>query len=101
MKKEDCPKMKAVDKLVERLEAHEIPDGYEPGDWYYNQILAEIRHEYTNYDELLWELPDCPDCPEEVRGECEGVYLSHDALKWEAKNLAHSIYQEWLKAREQ
>lgn len=101
-------------KLAHRLEAKgPLPDDYKPEELY-NVILADIRHEYTNYEDLLNELPLCestePDwhgcdlaCPFRIQGdggdsECECPYSeqAHDELKWAAKGLAERLYGEWI-----
>ena len=122
-------------EIVERAEElrtqlapkRSLPDGYKPEDQYpeladmpgyeptpmpYNVILAEIRHEYTNYEDLLYELPLCPcadipcerggtdDCPCRDGQECQFAQAAHESLKWAAKGLAEQIYREWVEKRQ-
>ena len=46
-----------------------IPPDYDPSELWYEQIRAEIRHEFTNYEQLLHELPICAD-HWDAGGEC-------------------------------
>lgn len=99
----NCPMEIAAEALRHKIEAQELPN--EPidwGDWSYNQIVAHVRHEYTNYERLLEKLPDCP-----IEFECEsfdafgdGICLhreiAHETLKWEAKSKAEIVYARWL-----
>lgn len=98
----ECSKLEVVQSLIDQLEAEEIPDDYDRGNLSYNEILADIRHTYTNYEELLYELPECVGCTWNVGEEgieCPNATLAHDQLKWAARSLAESIYMEWLKKR--
>ena len=54
-----CNIVALASDLVSKVWVEELPDDFEPGDLSYNEILANIRHEYTNYQELLWDLPIC------------------------------------------
>lgn len=86
-----------------------VPDDYDPGDFSLNEVLADIRHEYTNYEGLLHSLPLCaasepdwPGCSEECPfyhelWECKCPYLDqvHHDLKWAAKEVARILYEEW------
>jgi hypothetical protein len=103
-------KCNIVDKasdLASEVWAEELPDNFEPGDLYYNEILANIRHEFTNYQELLWQLPLCvdfenPDYCEKVTIEGYGCPLqkeAHDIIKWSAKEKAEQIYSKWLEKK--
>jgi hypothetical protein len=106
-----CNIVKIASDLVSKIWAEELPDDFEPGDLSYNEILANIRHEYTNYQELLWELPFCEDMWKENRsyckkvaieyrlasiGECPFLREAHDILKWDAKEKAEQVYSRWL-----
>ena len=33
----------------------QIPPHYHPGDQWYEQVIAEIRDEFSNYEQLLFE----------------------------------------------
>ena len=49
-------KCNIVDKasdLASEVWAEELPDDFVPGDLSYDELLANIRHEFTNYQELL------------------------------------------------
>ena len=104
----NCPLVEKAESLVSQIEAQELPDIesmasslFEPsdwGNWSYNQILAHIRHEYTNYEKLLDELPSCPaDCNGLVdEQECIQRIIAHDTLKWAAKEAAAEAYQHLL-----
>ena len=99
-----CNIVAIASDLASKVEAPELPSDFEPGDLYYNEILANIRHEYTNYEKLLWQLPLCidfknPDYCEKVTIEGYGCPLqkeAHDIIKWSAKEKAEQIYSRWL-----
>lgn len=99
--------------LASKVEAEELPSDFEPDDLYYNEILVNIRHKYTNYEELLWQLPICvdfenPDYCKKVaieRGiiegdECPLLQEAHDIIKWSAKAKAEQVYSKWLEKNE-
>ncbi|MCK4348966.1 MAG: hypothetical protein KAW47_10150 [Thermoplasmatales archaeon] len=103
-------KCNIVDKasdLASEVWAEELPDNFDPSDLHYNEILANIRHEFTNYQELLWQLPLCvdfenPDYCEKVTIEGYGCPLqeeAHDIIKWSAKEKAEQIYSKWLEKK--
>ena len=97
---ENCP-VGIVEKaymLVSELEVTGKPDkATDWDDWSYNQILAHVRHEHTNYEELLNELPDCPiECSAYEEYGLDGIAcqhrgIAHDILKWAVKSLADSL----------
>lgn len=105
-------------KLAHRLEANRsLPDDYKPQELY-NATLAEIRHEYTNYEDLLNELPLCgcaeldwpgcdPSCPfliqEDWGAVCECPYSEqiHNELKCAAKELAERLHRECLSKQDE
>lgn len=110
----ECP-LKINDiawQLAEKLEGSDLPPDYEPADDQYLQIIANIRHEYTNYEELLYALSAyttgaCPvyfisgeihpDCEEE---QCAQLDMAHDILKSEAKKIAVQLFDKWSRTRE-
>ena len=114
---EECPfGIKLVEKakeLVLELAPIELPpdfklDGPEfSGHVPYPKRIAKIRHEYTNYEELLSELPLCVDNwqDEEARllclsvtedgKECPHDEEAHDLLKRAATDLARDIHQKY------
>lgn len=104
-----CRIVEVAESLVGEIEAYELPPDFDPGDLYYNEILANLRHEYTNYEPILWSLPSCSDHWEQG-GECVWDYESdyechlsreaHDLLKWAAKDAAAEVYQRWLENKE-
>lgn len=99
-----CEKVEAAKSLIEELSATEIPENYDPGELNYDEILANIRHEFTNCDELYWAIPDCDICTWDVSEEgyeCPEATYAHDEIKWAAKGLAEKIYREWLDKRKQ
>ena len=103
-----------AEDLVNKLEGEIIPSDYEPGDYEYAQILAEIRHTYTNYEELLMEMDQMANCIEyyhsgnicsigefawdNLDGECDPKQFAHDTLKWAARDLAKELYNDWLES---
>lgn len=111
--KGSCPKEieQLVKLLMHQIKAADLPDDYSPGDSSYPEILANIRHEYTNYEELLNCLNEklinietgdsfCWTCPignlDEDRPECVLEQSAHDELKYATKAKAKEIYQHWL-----
>lgn len=112
--KPECNIVKIAESLTSRIETRDLPPDFDPGDEWYNQILACIRHEYTNYEQLLWELPLCVDfwdehgseycrvaagCSEQEWGRgfypCPLQEWAHDILKWAAKAAAEKVYSEF------
>lgn len=85
--------------LAEKLQAREIPSDFDPEGWHYLEAVAHVRHTFTNYEDLLEELPDCLDCFGED-GECIHKAVAHDILKVEAKSLAMQIYDQWIEQHE-
>ena len=76
----DCLRLEVAEQLENQVEGHEIPSDFEPGDIFDNEVLANIRHEYTNYEELLSVLP--PQCiiramPISDSGACRSVIPVH------------------------
>ena len=100
---DQCLLYTTAEELVDEVVAYDLPPDFEPGDWPYNMMLASIRHEYTNYEELLARLPNtfplddmpfCP-CPREP-GDCFNEMMAHDMLKWRAKDAAEGAYSDWV-----
>ncbi len=96
-----CDVTETAGRLSLQLEAQAIPDDYDPVGAYW-QIIANVRHSFTNYDTLLAALPDCPlECPiAESNGDltgqsCANYDLAHDILKTEARRLAMNLYRAW------
>ena len=89
-----------AESLVDRLKGQSLPADFEIGDGHYNLLIAHIRHEFTNYEELLWKLPGCPmECTAIEDGdECIYQIMAHDTLKWAAKALAEELYSTWHEA---
>lgn len=93
--------------LVTKLEGYNIPDDFDPLDLSYNEIIANIRHQYTNYENILFELHLCVEywdrggyCPHDNEdGGCILISETHDNLKWAAKEIAKDSYQEWLERK--
>jgi len=106
-----CNIVALASDLVSKAWAKELPDDFEPGDLSDDQILANIRHEYTNYQELLQELPLCVDFENQAyckkiigRGyldgdECPLLQEAHDVIKWGAKEKAEQVYSSWLEKK--
>ena len=108
---ETCKIVEVAKALVSEIEAQELPADFEPGWVRYNQIIAGIRHEYTNYDQLLDRLPLCVDlwerngteyCNQQLEfpeDSCPLKDEAHDLLKWAAKAAAVEAYSGWLEKR--
>ena len=98
--------VETANQLVIKLVAQDLPDDYKPSKgWSYLEEVAWIRHNYTNYEEMLWELPLCfeywdngGNCPHDYESgfNCPLYDKAHDILKWRAKELAAEISQKWL-----
>jgi hypothetical protein len=112
---ERCPfgerLVKVAEELHKQLQGEEIPEGFEPSEHYWENI-ASVRHEYTNYEELLYQLPSCTDFVEEneenralcIRiseelkgGQCPWCEEAHDLLKYEERAIAVRVYDMWCK----
>ncbi len=96
--------------LTEQVEAYELTDNFDPSDLWYGQIIAHIRHEYTNYENLLHKLPSCTmyiseggicgwDFDKKEDGGCPLVEFAHYILKREANSHARNVYDNWLRKR--
>jgi len=91
--------VEAAKRLVLKIEVSELPDYFAVGDLYYRQLLAHVRHAYTNYDELSGELPSSAGyqaqggfCPHDFdKGECWLRTEAHDILKWGATAEAERL----------
>lgn len=100
---EDCPVVQIAGDLARQIEAQELPEDFDLGDMPYNLLLPHIRHEYTNYGELLRDLPLCADLWDQgiecyFEGESEECRLmreARDILKRAAKDAAEEIYLRW------
>lgn len=100
---EDCPVVQIAGDLTRQIEARELPEDFDPGDMPYNLLLPHIRHEYTNYGELLHDLPSCVElwdqgikCYSEGESkECNLMREARDILKRAAKDAAEKIYLKW------
>ena len=105
MPERTCQIVEVAKELVGQVEAQELPSDFDPGDLWYDEILAVIRHEYTNYEELLNKLPLCVDIwdagqcvwqsEDDFDLECPFEREAHDLLKWAAKDAAEEVYQRW------
>jgi hypothetical protein len=90
-----CENINQIEKyLLDQLEY--IPGSYDPEleFKYYSQHVAHVRHECTNYDDLLFVLQDWEyENPEEVTSleDAERLYYS---LKYDANQLSHYIIRE-------
>jgi hypothetical protein len=86
-----------------------IPDDYDPSELWCPQILAQIRHEFTNYEELLHDLPMCVDhwdaggeCvwDAETGLDCPLASQAHDIIKWAANRVASAEFDRWQNGRQ-
>ena len=99
-----CRIVEMAEEWVSEIEAETLPQDFERGDEPYKLMLARIRHGYTNYMELLRELPDCPaDCGDRSwpldEGECFQREEARDILKRPARDEAEAAYHQWLDTR--
>jgi hypothetical protein len=86
-----------------------IPPDYDPSELWWPQIRAEIRHEFTNYDQLLRELPMCVDHRDEAGEcvwdlerdlECPLERQAHDIIKWAANRVASAEFERSQNTRQ-
>jgi hypothetical protein len=104
-KMKKCNIEQMTDSLVSQLKGYDLPADFEPvGDYW--EIIAHIRHTYTNYEQLLYVVGEaCLAFQEEndydycISVEEEGLPCPisqdvHDELKWEAQDLAQQLYDE-------
>lgn len=106
----ECLALKEVNALVKDVKrtVERLPDGFDA--WQSFPIaLAEVRHEYTNYDDVLFRLPRigvaglqypddlpryCP-CPFEVDcGDCEHQRNAYLEIKYRANDIAFELIHE-------
>ena len=103
----ECRIVSIAHELSEQLTAQELGEDFNPAGVSYNQVLADVRHNYTNYEALLYVMDEIGDCvkrweesascswnPEE-EDECFLKLRAHDILKWAAKDLAEGTYKRW------
>jgi hypothetical protein len=106
--KKECPLLERAHALASKIDADELSDDFTPDDASYDEILASIRHEHTNYQELLWELPPCEEIcndDEMIQGFLDGdicpwTQEAHDIIKWAAKGKAEELYLKWMEKKE-
>ena len=100
----------AAKQLVTKLEVDALPEDFDIAGLWYPQCVAKVRHNYTNYEQLLTELPLCVDyrdaggaCPHNFESgyDCPLKIAAHDTLKWAANDLAKQEYDAWLARRKQ
>jgi hypothetical protein len=99
--KPECPIIDLAWELSEQVEIGDIPSDSDAGDMWYNQVLAHLRHGYTNYEELLLSLNACchsnwQDCGP----DCLDKEIAHGILKQAAKRVADLAYTEWLDTKQ-
>jgi hypothetical protein len=96
-----CKLTEKAGELCSDMIARSIPQDFVlSGDYW--QVMADFRHDFTNYDALVEALPDCPmDCPiaasmDEPSGpSCFNYDLAHDMLRTDARWLAMRVFDEW------
>ncbi len=96
---EECKILKHAEELAAKLTLNEIPEDYDFGG-HRGIVLADIRHSYSNYDELWHELDYyCLTWTEDYRNanrltfckEMEDEYGTGDC---ELKEKAHMIIKD-------
>jgi hypothetical protein len=100
-----CDIVKVAHKLAGELEGYPLPDDWAPENTSDPAIWAAVRHNYTNYEGLLHELPTCkiyhdPDIectqwPSDDTGECPLREQAHNILKWAATDIARELTTNW------
>jgi len=102
-----CEVTEAAVRLCLHLHAQQIPEDFHPpGE--YQQVMAQVVDEYTNYDTLREDLPACPvDCPIAVCAggltgvACFNYSLAQDILQPEGRRDALAMYalcQPWSRS---
>lgn len=112
----ECLAIKAAKQLVEEIKrtAGHLPDDLD-ATGYVPPVLAEIRHEYTNYDEVLFRLPgigvpgiqypdDEPRCPcpfydaeagiSHLADGCNHYHSAYLEIKSRANDIARDLIDE-------
>jgi hypothetical protein len=106
----DCPrgKLAFAEKLTEKLEFTEpIPDDFDPTG-YAPPILADLRHNFMNYDDVWGELwlfcVECTDSTDQPApctiGDEDGELwqdrdrMAYWIIKWAANDLARDVICE-------
>lgn len=100
---ETCEVLDLARELLGTLDGYALPADWRPDSEWYNEILAEVRHAYTNYEESLRSLPLCTNEIEagrctwdpEQESWCSIKAQAHDLLKRAAKDIAAKLYQAW------
>ena len=96
--------VEAARRLVSKIEVSAVPGYFAVGDLYYRQLLAHVRHTYTNYGELRDALPSCAHyraqggfCPHDFeKGVCWLRTEAHDILEWAATTEAERLLKEYV-----
>jgi hypothetical protein len=92
-------------RLAKQVKGHGLGPDFDAGDLDYDRILARVRHHYTNYEALLWQLPTCVDfwesgseCDWDPRAgqPCILEKEARELLKQTATEVAAEAYQRWL-----
>lgn len=104
----ECDMQASAEALTKQLEGRPIPPGYRFDSDHYGARLAAIRHEFTNYEDLLYSLPVCADYMEQhgpiycdmmedpdEPARCTIRDAAHDLLQEEANTMAAELYSRW------
>ncbi len=99
-----CEVTETAVRLCLHLQAHLIPEDFHPPAGY-EQVMAQVVDQYTNYDLLAEDLPACPaTCPiaagagEPAGAACFNYSLARDILRTEGRRQALVMYalcQPW------
>ena len=102
-----CRIAEVAEQLASQVKVtSQIPPDYDPSELSWEQIRAEIRHDHTNYHQLLWELPICVDHHDaggecvwdaETGLECPLAEEAHDIIKWAANRVASAEFDRLQK----
>ncbi len=103
-----CEVTETAVRLCLHLQAHLIPEDFHPLAGY-EQVMAQVVDQYTNYNSLRDDLPACPlACPiaasaEEPAGAgCFNYSLARDILRTEGRRKALVMYalcQPWPRTK--
>ena len=94
--------VKVARQLTGQLEGIELPEDYDNGELSYPQIIADVRHNYTNYDDVLRMLPLCVDVwasngicnwDMETDDECCLFTQAHDLIQRKANEIAKDLFK--------
>lgn len=112
-----CPVIEMKDNLLSRLEVYELPSDFRPSTHKLFNLQVQLRHRYTNYEELLGyegleglcieHIENGGECTYSVDENddprwigCPALSEIYNALKWTATDKALEAYERWTQREE-